>query len=353
MDETAAGSTVGDVMNRAVVSAYRDAMYKEIARSLARNDINTVPVVDEGHRVVGVVTASDLLGRVVHQRLMPRGHRLSHCSDTNRKRHAGTARDLMTRPAITVTAETTIVEAARIAARNRVRSLPVVDRKGALVGLITRSDLVKVFLRDDAEIETEVRGVVDVGSAADARTPAREHRAQRHDRMTAPRRVENVEDRAPVPVAGQLAQVGVDRAACDVPDDDIKCAGHEHGGGQSGCPARPGEQQCLGAVVAPKSAQHPAGAIGHEQPRGRVGSVVNLLRSARHVLGSVVGWRHRTDRKPLQATGPKTRLQPHLRRPRVRPPGRSGRSRAPRAWRRTSPCRRRAPGRPGRSARPS
>jgi CBS domain-containing protein len=148
--------TVGDVMNRAVVSAYRGALFKEIARALARNDIDTVPVVDEDHHVIGVVTASDLLARLAHPRLVPRGHRIAAHHEEQRKRHAACARDLMTHPAITTTPETTIVDAAQLAARYRVRSLPVVDRNGALVGMITRSDLVKLFLRADDEIQRAV-----------------------------------------------------------------------------------------------------------------------------------------------------------------------------------------------------
>jgi CBS domain-containing protein len=154
--ETGRVATVGDVMNRAVVSAYRGALFKEIARALARNDIDTVPVVDEDHKVIGVVTASDLLARLVHPRLVPRGHRLSAQLDAYRKRHAACAKDLMTHPAVTTTPDTTVVDAARLAARFRIRSLPVVDDHGALVGMITRSDLVKLFLRGDEDIRRSI-----------------------------------------------------------------------------------------------------------------------------------------------------------------------------------------------------
>jgi CBS domain-containing protein len=140
-------------MNRAVVSAYRGALFKEIARALARNDIDTVPVVDEDHRVIGVVTASDLLARLNYPRVSPRGHRLTSITDSYRKQHAALARDLMTSPAITTTPETTIADAAQLASRSRVRSLPVVDATGALVGMITRGDLVRVFVRPDEDIQ--------------------------------------------------------------------------------------------------------------------------------------------------------------------------------------------------------
>ena len=58
----------------------------------------------------------------------------------------------MTAPPIITTSDTPVVEAARIAAVSRVRRLPVVDRPGVLVGIVSRSDLLRVFRRDDEEI---------------------------------------------------------------------------------------------------------------------------------------------------------------------------------------------------------
>lgn len=148
--------TVSDVMSAAVVSAYLAAPFKEIAGALDRNGINSVPVIDECHRVLGVVTASDLLARVGHVRPVPRGHRFTNRSETYRKEHATTAKDLMTSPAITASPSTSIAEAARMLARYRVRGLPVVDRAGVLVGMVSRGDLIKLFLRSDEEIANDV-----------------------------------------------------------------------------------------------------------------------------------------------------------------------------------------------------
>ncbi|HVU92529.1 MAG TPA: CBS domain-containing protein [Jatrophihabitans sp.] len=147
--------TVGDVMTRDTVTAYPGAPFKEIAAALERNRIGAVPVVDEAHRVIGVVTASDLLARIAHARAVPRGHRASH-AETSRKEHGRIARELMTAPPITTTAHTSIADAARRLARHRVRSMPVVDADGALTGMVSRTDLVKLFLRPDAEIHAEV-----------------------------------------------------------------------------------------------------------------------------------------------------------------------------------------------------
>lgn len=148
--------TVADVMRHDVVTAYEDALFKEIARALDRNGIDAVPVIDERRRVVGVVTASDLLARLARVRPVPRGHRLAAHGEARSKRHAYTAHELMTAPAITVTPGTLIVAAARLAARSRVRNLPVVDPDGVLLGMVARGDLIRLFLRPDDELHAEV-----------------------------------------------------------------------------------------------------------------------------------------------------------------------------------------------------
>ena len=165
-----AARTVADVMTRGVVSAYPGASAKAIAWALQRNRIGAVPVIDADRRVVGVVSASDLLAKVAGGvRPASRGHRLTARSDARRKREATTATELMTSPAVTTTATASIAEAALTAARARVRSLPVVSSTtGELIGMVTRDDLIKLFLRADEDIRDEVlRTVVRPARAAD------------------------------------------------------------------------------------------------------------------------------------------------------------------------------------------
>lgn len=149
---------VRDVMTRDVISVTETTAFKDIARLIERHRVHGVPVVDDQRRVQGMVTASDLLARVAGtDHTMPRGHRITAHHANALKRHALTAVELMTARAITVQPQTSIVAAARLAARFRVRSLPVVDAEGTLLGIVTRDDLVKVFLRPDDAIETELR----------------------------------------------------------------------------------------------------------------------------------------------------------------------------------------------------
>jgi CBS domain-containing protein len=140
---------VGDVMTEAVVAAHQGAVFKEIVAALARNKIRAVPVIDDTRKVIGVVSATDLL----HLLVTGRATRLSAPQEA----HAATAAALMTTPAVTTRPHATIVEAAQRAAQSRVRTLPVVDSHGTLVGIVSQGDLLRVFLRDDDVIRDEVQ----------------------------------------------------------------------------------------------------------------------------------------------------------------------------------------------------
>ncbi|MGW4273916.1 CBS domain-containing protein, partial [Streptomyces seoulensis] len=72
-------------------------------------------------------------------------------------------RDLATVPAVTVSADATLARAARLMARHGVKRLPVVDGEGLLKGIVSRSDLLKVFLRGDDDIAEEVRRQIVAG----------------------------------------------------------------------------------------------------------------------------------------------------------------------------------------------
>ena len=143
---------VGDVMTEAVVVAHEGAPFKEIVAALARNKIRTVPVINDARQVVGVVSASDLIHHVVAgSSTRPRTR------DATDMAHAGTAAELMTTPAVTTRPHATIVEAAQRGAQARVRTLPVVDTNGTLVGIVSQGDLLRVFLRDDDAIRDDIQ----------------------------------------------------------------------------------------------------------------------------------------------------------------------------------------------------
>jgi CBS domain-containing protein len=147
---------VADVMATSVVAAHEDAVFKEIVQALARNRVSALPVVDKDRHVLGVVSESDLLVRVSGRLRRPRGHLLSRRSDVHSKSLGITARELMTSPAVTTTPGARIADAARHAGTARVRRMPVVDHAGRLVGIVSRTDLLRPFVRPDEEIRADV-----------------------------------------------------------------------------------------------------------------------------------------------------------------------------------------------------
>jgi predicted transcriptional regulator len=121
--------TVQDVMPREVVAVRGPTPFKELVRLL--NAQKEVPPLREAHTLT-FETAQ---------------HR-----DERAKAASLTAARLMTAPAVTVGPEELVAAAARRMYDRRVKRLPVVDHSGALVGIVTRADLLKVFLRSDDQL---------------------------------------------------------------------------------------------------------------------------------------------------------------------------------------------------------
>ncbi|TXS15352.1 CBS domain-containing protein [Streptomyces sp. adm13(2018)] len=149
--------TVADVMTRKVVAVLPGADFKEIVTAMQRWKVTAVPVVEGEGRVRGVVSEADLLLKEEFH-----DHRLGLLEqlrrlDATAKAGSRRAEDLMTSPAVTVAPEASLPQAARLMAAHGVKRLPVVDASGAIQGIVSRSDLLKVFLRSDEDLATEVR----------------------------------------------------------------------------------------------------------------------------------------------------------------------------------------------------
>ena len=160
-----AASTVADLMRPAAAVAGPDTRFKDLARLMDARAVDAVPVVDDAGRVLGVVTASDLLVRLAGVRIAPWENRLAQWAVVHRKVHASTAGALMTHPPVVTTPDTSIVEAGRLAARTHTHLMPVVDAAGVLVGVITRRDLVRIYLRPDDDIRHAVCAATADGGA--------------------------------------------------------------------------------------------------------------------------------------------------------------------------------------------
>ncbi|MEW2582944.1 CBS domain-containing protein [Streptomyces virginiae] len=129
--------SVAELMTPTVVTVQRATPFKEIARLLKEFDITAVPVVDGAGRPLGVVSEADLLRR-------------------RSGNGATTAEQLMTSPAITACPEWSVVRAARVMQRHQVKRLPVIGVDGRVIGVLSRSDLIQLFLRHDHAIQVEI-----------------------------------------------------------------------------------------------------------------------------------------------------------------------------------------------------
>jgi CBS-domain-containing membrane protein len=154
--------TVRDVMTRSVVSVLPTTPIKEVAQLLIDNGISGVPVVDVTGAVLGVVSEADLLIKeqgadAIRHRPLARFRGESAESRAQLvKLGAVTAADAMTAPAITITPARSIHDAAAIMTNGKVNRLPVVD-DGQLVGIVSRSDLVRAYVRSDDELAATIR----------------------------------------------------------------------------------------------------------------------------------------------------------------------------------------------------
>jgi len=159
---------VADVMTTEVVAVVPGTPYVDVVRALEGWRISGLPVVDGDRRVIGVVSESDLLHK---QELRGQRHRPvveGRPTRLARAKAAGdTAGELMTAPAITVRPTDTLVSAAWVLARHRIKRAPVVTGDGELVGIVARRDLLRVYLRPDQEIAADVTGWLTVCGLAE------------------------------------------------------------------------------------------------------------------------------------------------------------------------------------------
>ncbi|MGW5373332.1 CBS domain-containing protein [Streptomyces sp. NPDC004009] len=149
--------TVEELMSRDVVRARPDTPFKELVRLLEDNGVTAVPVVDEIGRPMGVVSEADLLRKSADQ-ADPSGRApLPHLEAWERAKAGGSrAEELMSAPAVCARPEWTVVEAARLMETQKVKRLPVVDEADRLLGIVSRGDLLRVFLRRDEAIREEI-----------------------------------------------------------------------------------------------------------------------------------------------------------------------------------------------------
>jgi len=156
-------STVKDVMSTHVIAVRRSAQYKEMAAMLRSQRVSAFPVIDEDNKVIGVVSETDLLTKEALEGSVPRTVQGLTRQRVRSQVDGVTAADLMTKPAVTISPDQTVTDAARLMYNRRVKRLPVVSGDGTLIGIVTRSDVLSVYSKPDAQIQDEISKDLIVG----------------------------------------------------------------------------------------------------------------------------------------------------------------------------------------------
>jgi CBS domain-containing protein len=151
---------VREVMTKDVVTVRTYTSFRLVASAMLGHDVGAVPVVDALGHPVGMVSRTDLLAKrarlghgplgSVWERVTARGRRTQEAS------HGATAVRLMSHRAVTVAPDDTVFRAAYLMRRHDVSHLPVVDKRGVVMGIVSRGDLIGEFMREDKLIREDV-----------------------------------------------------------------------------------------------------------------------------------------------------------------------------------------------------
>jgi len=148
---------VKDIMVTEVIAIQEDASVEELSKILVENKISGVPVVDKDGKLVGIATEGDLIVKDSDLHF-PRYFKLLDSIiyleslnkfKANLKKYLGTrVSDVMSTEVKTVREDTPVSEAANLMIRHDINRLPVMDDNHNMVGIVTRSDIVRSMIRE-------------------------------------------------------------------------------------------------------------------------------------------------------------------------------------------------------------
>jgi CBS domain-containing protein len=139
---------ISDVMTTDVVTATPETSVSDIAGLLAEHRISAVPIIADDSRVLGIVSETDLMAKLAGTR-QGRRRRSGKAAATD-------ARGLMSRPAVSVASDAPLASAVRKMRANNIKRLLVTDDSGALLGVVSRGDLARLYARPDDAIRQDV-----------------------------------------------------------------------------------------------------------------------------------------------------------------------------------------------------
>lgn len=151
-----------DIMTRNVIAVAPEASAQEIARLLLSHHISAVPVADADGKLLGIVSEGDLTGRNALKNmerrewwlnLLAEGEAMAPDFLQSLQEHSYNARELMSSPAISITAQTGVREIAKLLTDHQIKRVPVVE-DGRITGIVSRADLVRALtLQGEKELE--------------------------------------------------------------------------------------------------------------------------------------------------------------------------------------------------------
>jgi CBS domain-containing protein len=149
---------VQDIMTREVVTIGPEAELRDLAKVLVDTGISGVPVCGLQRELLGIVSEGDILMKEGGPRDESGFVARLRGTDAKsaQKARALKVEDAMTTPVATISPYASVAEAARRMSDLGIKRLPVV-RDGELVGIVSRTDLVRAFVRSDEEITREIR----------------------------------------------------------------------------------------------------------------------------------------------------------------------------------------------------
>ncbi len=163
---------IAEIMTAPALTASPEMALREAASILVEKRISGLPVVDSDGCVVGVISDAQILLEEQPPQPEQRGlfGRLFAHGDTalRKKLDVPTVGEAMSTPPITISPDAPVSSAADVMLESRVRRLPVVDASGKLLGIVTRADLVRAFVRSDDAIAHDIHHVIELFSVPSA-----------------------------------------------------------------------------------------------------------------------------------------------------------------------------------------
>ncbi len=147
---------VREAMTATPVTVRAETPVKKALAILAEHRITSLPVVGGGHRLLGVVSEADLIRDLVGED--PRAHLLP--VDDHWHDRPGRVEDVMTPHAVSVHPDTELKQAVELMTTTTVKSVPVVDDHGRVVGMLSRADVVRVLARADESLAGDVSALL-------------------------------------------------------------------------------------------------------------------------------------------------------------------------------------------------